>query len=79
MIYFPAYFYNIPHLEVSQNLKYDFYFPAGYFMALHKFCSSWCYLLASPSDAVFFRRNDSKGCKVLLMANKAVVSCRTWI
>lgn len=39
MIYFHAYFYNIPHLEVSQNLKHDFFFffncPAGCFMALH--------------------------------------------
>lgn len=43
MIYFCAYFYNIPHLEVYQNLKFSFflfnfivfYFPAGCFMALH--------------------------------------------
>lgn len=38
MIYFHAYFYNIPHLEVSQNLKHDFPPPTphpGFFMALH--------------------------------------------
>lgn len=26
MIYFHAYFYNTPQLEISQNLKYDFFF-----------------------------------------------------
>lgn len=31
MIYFHAYFYNIPHLEVSQNLKHDFFSPRWIF------------------------------------------------
>lgn len=34
-IYFPAYFCNNPHSEISQNLKYNFYFPTKYFIALH--------------------------------------------